>query len=62
MWILVNMRRATPMAIITQQAANVPSVVDHIDGALGFRGSSPSGGARAGHDALKDVAVSFEHS
>lgn len=62
MCILVNIRRAKLTAIRTQQDTKMPNVVDHIDGALGFRGSSPSGGASAGHDELIAVAVSLAHS
>ena len=61
-YILVNMRKVMLMAIRTQQAAGMANVVDHIDGALGFSGSSPSGGARAGHEELIAVAVSSAHS
>jgi hypothetical protein len=62
MCILVNMRNAMLIAIRTQQATSMPNVVIHIDGASGFKGSWPAGGAKAGHDELMAVAVSSEHS
>jgi hypothetical protein len=60
--ILVNMRKAMLMTTRTQQLASRPKVVDHIDGASGFSGSSPSGGARVGHEELIAVPVSSAHS
>jgi len=58
--ILVKVRRATHTVTKTQQATRIPREIDQSVGASGSRGSSPAGGARAGH-ARTIVVVLAEH-